>query len=108
MTQTSESTRTNWWPLVAACLGAFMLLVDVTIVMVALPEITTDLRMTFTDIQWLLDGYALALATLLLAAGSFADHAGRRRVYLGALAVFALASLACGLAPTGGVLLAAR
>ncbi|GAA3252353.1 MFS transporter [Nonomuraea helvata] len=108
MTQTSEATTTSWWPLVAACLGAFMLLVDVTIVMVALPHITADLGMTFTGIQWLLDGYALALAALLLAAGSFADHAGRRKVLLGALAVFALASLACGLAPSGGVLLAAR
>jgi EmrB/QacA subfamily drug resistance transporter len=85
-----------------------MLLVDVTIVMVALPQITADLHMSFSDTQWLLDGYALALAALLLAAGSVADHAGRRRVYLVALAVFALASLACGLAPSGGVLLAAR
>ncbi|MGP3959884.1 MFS transporter [Nonomuraea sp. 3N208] len=105
--QTSETT-TSWQPLVAACLGAFMLLVDVTIVMVALPPIAADLHMSFTGTQWLLDGYALALAALLLAAGSFADHAGRRKVYLGALAVFALASLACGLAPSGGVLLAAR
>ncbi|MEV3980619.1 MFS transporter [Nonomuraea sp. NPDC049758] len=101
-------TRTSWWPLAAACLGAFMLLVDVTIVMVALPGITADLKMSFTDAQWLLDGYALALAALLLAAGSVADHAGRRKVYLIALGVFALASLACGLAPTGGLLLAAR
>jgi EmrB/QacA subfamily drug resistance transporter len=85
-----------------------MLLVDVTIVMVALPEITSDLRMSFTGTQWLLDGYALALAALLLAAGSVADHVGRRKVYLIALGVFALASLACGLAPTGGLLLAAR
>lgn len=98
----------SWSPLVAASLGAFMLLVDVTIVMVALPDITGDLHMSFTGTQWLLDGYALALAALLLAAGSFADHVGRRKVYLGALAVFALASLACGLAPSGGVLLAAR
>ncbi|MEV4362455.1 MFS transporter [Nonomuraea sp. NPDC049625] len=108
MTQTSAATRTGWWPLVAACTGAFMLLVDVTIVMVALPDIIDDLHMSFTGTQWLLDGYALALAALLLAAGSFADHAGRRKVYLWALIVFALASLACGLAPSGGVLLAAR
>ncbi|MDP4503798.1 DHA2 family efflux MFS transporter permease subunit [Nonomuraea turcica] len=106
-TQTSETT-TSWQPLAAACLGAFMLLVDVTIVMVALPPIASDLHMSFTGAQWLLDGYALALAALLLAAGSFADHAGRRKVYLVALAVFALASLACGLAPSGGLLLAAR
>ncbi|AQZ71173.1 MFS transporter [[Actinomadura] parvosata subsp. kistnae] len=107
-TQAPERTAVSWSPLVAACLGAFMLLVDVTIVMVALPGITADLGMSFTDAQWLLDGYALALAALLLAAGSYADHTGRRKVYLGALAVFALASLACGLAPSGGLLLAAR
>ncbi|QFY13763.1 DHA2 family efflux MFS transporter permease subunit [Nonomuraea phyllanthi] len=109
MTQISEPTATaRWWPLVAASTGAFMLLVDVTIVMVALPGISADLHMTFTGVQWLLDGYALALAALLLAAGSIADHVGRRKVYLWALAVFALASLACGLAPNGGVLLTAR
>ncbi|MCK2214092.1 MFS transporter [Actinomadura sp. ATCC 31491] len=102
------AARAGWQPLVAACLGAFMLLVDVTIVMVALPPIAADLRMSFSDTQWLLDGYALALAALLLAAGSVADHAGRRRVYLAALAVFALASLACGIAPDGALLLAAR
>ncbi|MFB4276389.1 MFS transporter [Nonomuraea sp. MTCD27] len=107
-TYAPETGTVPWSPLVAACLGAFMLLVDVTIVMVALPGITTDLGMSFTGGQWLLDGYALALAALLLAAGSFADHTGRRKVYLAALAVFALASLACGLAPNGGLLLAAR
>lgn len=109
MTQTRiPGKTTSWQPLVAASLGAFMLLVDVTIVMVALPQITADLRMSFSDAQWLLDGYALALAALLLAAGSFADHVGRRKVYLVALGAFALASLACGLAPSGPVLLAAR
>ncbi|MFC4114168.1 MFS transporter [Nonomuraea zeae] len=107
-TQASGTGPAPWSPLVAACLGAFMLLVDVTIVMVALPGITADLHLSFSGTQWLLDGYALALAALLLAAGSYADHAGRRRVYLAALAVFALASLACGLAPSGGLLLAAR
>src|SRR5688572_3040243 len=65
MTQTRiPETTASWQPLVAACLGAFMLLVDVTIVMVALPQITTDLHMSFTDAQWLFDGYALALAAL--------------------------------------------
>lgn len=111
MTPTQAPERaatTSWAPLVAASLGAFMLLVDVTIVMVALPDISADLGMSFTGVQWLLDGYALALAALLLAAGSFADHTGRRKVYLAALAVFALASLACGLAPSGGLLLGAR
>jgi EmrB/QacA subfamily drug resistance transporter len=98
----------KWEPLVAVCLGAFMLLVDVTIVTVALPEIAKDLGATFTGLQWVLDGYALALAALVLGAGALADHGGRRRIYVGGLVVFAAASLACGLAPSAGVMVAAR
>lgn len=98
----------KWEPLVAVCLGAFMLLVDVTIVTVALPEIAEDLGTGFTALQWVLDGYALALAALVLGAGALADHSGRRRIYVGGLVVFAIASLACGLAPNAGVLIAAR
>ncbi|WP_441250698.1 DHA2 family efflux MFS transporter permease subunit [Kitasatospora sp. McL0602] len=96
----------KWLPLTAVCLGAFMLLVDVTIVTVALPDMATSLHTTFADLQWVLDGYALALAALLLGAGSLADLVGRRKVYLGGLVVFAAASLACGLA-TGPVALIA-
>ena len=98
----------RWWPLVAISLGTFMLLVDVTIVNVALPSIATSLGSSFTDLQWVIDGYALALAALLLLAGGLADRFGRRRVYLVGLAVFSLGSLACGLAPGAGTLIAAR
>ncbi|MEJ2860234.1 DHA2 family efflux MFS transporter permease subunit [Actinomycetospora flava] len=97
-----------WWPLVAICLGTFMLLVDVTIVTVALPPIATSLGTSFSSLQWVIDGYALALAALLMVTGTLADRFGRRRLYLAGLAVFAVSSLACGLAPSAGALVAAR
>ncbi|MGO4457131.1 MFS transporter [Streptomyces sp. M-16] len=98
----------KWLPLTAVCLGAFMLLVDVTIVTVALPDMAEDMNTGFAGLQWVMDVYALALAALLLGAGSLADRMGRRRVYLGGLAVFAAASLACGLATGPGALIAFR
>jgi EmrB/QacA subfamily drug resistance transporter len=97
-----------WWPLVAVCLGTFMLLVDVTIVNVALPPIAASLGTSFGALQWVIDGYALALAALLMVTGTLADRFGRRRVYVVGLVVFAIASLACGLAPSAGALVAAR
>ncbi|UNO40879.1 MFS transporter [Streptomyces sp. MST-110588] len=100
--------RSKWWPLAAITLGNFMLLVDVTIVNTALPRMADGLHASFTSLQWVLDIYALALAALLMVAGSAADLYGRRRVYLAGLTVFALASLACGLAPDESVLIAAR
>jgi EmrB/QacA subfamily drug resistance transporter len=97
-------TRTNlsehkWLPLLAVCLGSFMLLVDVTIVNVALPDMAVDLGASFTALQWVFDVYAIALAALLLGAGALADHHGHRTVYGGGLLLFALASLCSGLAP---------
>jgi EmrB/QacA subfamily drug resistance transporter len=98
----------RWAPLAAICLGTFMLLVDVTIVTVALPDMVSALHAGFSSLQWVIDAYALALAALLLGAGSLADRLGRRRIYLAGLVVFALASLACGVAPSSAVLIAAR
>lgn len=98
----------HWAPLVAVCLGTFMLLVDVTIVNVALPDMAIDLDASFAGLQWVVDVYALALAALLLLVGSVADIVGRRRTYLVGLGVFVVASLACGLAPGEGSLIAAR
>ncbi|WP_328314653.1 MFS transporter [Streptomyces sp. NBC_00442] len=103
-----EPDMRKWWPLTAVCLGAFILLVDVTIVNVALPSMADDLDASFTSLQWVIDGYALALAALLLASGSLADRFGHRRFYVYGLALFAAASLLCGLAPNAGVLIAAR
>ncbi|HEY5351573.1 MAG TPA: MFS transporter [Streptosporangiaceae bacterium] len=98
----------KWAPLVAVCLGTFMLLVDVTIVNVALPDMAVDLHTSFPSLQWVIDSYAVALAALLMGLGSVADLHGRRRVYLAGLAVFAAASLASGLATSPAVLIAAR
>src|SRR5690349_20280986 len=98
----------KWWPLVTICLGTFMLLIDVTIVNVALPPMAVDLHTSFTALQWVIDGYVLSLAVLLLGAGALGDRYGHRRLYVGGLVVFALASLACGLATGGGALIAAR
>ncbi|MFE0374097.1 MFS transporter [Streptomyces inhibens] len=98
----------KWWPLAAITLGNFLLLVDVTIVNTALPRIADGLGASFTSLQWVMDIYALALAALLMVAGSAADLFGRRRLYVAGLTLFALASLACGLAPDAGILVAAR
>ncbi|MEU9161660.1 DHA2 family efflux MFS transporter permease subunit [Streptomyces sp. NPDC048424] len=98
----------KWLPLTAVCLGAFMLLVDVTIVTVALPDMSADMHTGFAGLQWVMDVYALALAALLLGAGSLADRIGRRRVYLIGLGLFAAASLACGLATGPAELIAFR
>jgi EmrB/QacA subfamily drug resistance transporter len=86
----------KWWTLVAVCLGTFMLLLDITIVNVALPDIQRALNSSFSDLQWIVDAYALTLAAFLLTAGSLADMYGRRLLYLVGLAVFTFASVLCG------------
>ncbi|HEY3866829.1 MAG TPA: MFS transporter [Actinocrinis sp.] len=98
----------KWWPLVAVSLGTFMLLVDVTIVNVALPQMAVGLDTSFSSLQWVVDGYALSLGVVLLGAGALGDLLGHRSLYVVGLVVFALSSAACGLSPNGGVLIAAR
>ncbi len=98
----------SWWPLVAVAVAIFMLLVDVTIVNVALPDIEADLGSTFADLQWVIDAYALTLAAFLLTAGSLGDRLGRRKLFAIGIAVFVLASLACGLSGSPAQLTAAR
>lgn len=88
----------KWWTLTAVSLATFMLLLDVTVVNVALPDMQTSLHASFFDLEWAVDAYALTLAAFLLAAGSLADHLGRRRVFMVGLLVFITSSLACGLA----------
>ena len=88
----------KWWTLTAVCLGTFMLLIDLTIVNVALPDIQASLGASLSDIQWVVDAYALTLAALLLTAGSLADLYGRRRLYLVGVVVFTGASALCGVA----------
>ncbi len=88
----------KWWTLIAVCTGVFMLLLDVTIVNVALPDIQHAFRSSLSDLQWVIDAYALTLAALLLTAGSIADLAGRRRVFAVGIVVFTLGSALCGIA----------
>jgi EmrB/QacA subfamily drug resistance transporter len=89
----------KWWTLVAVCLGTFMLLLDITIVNVALPDIQKSLDASFADLQWVVDAYALTLAALLLTSGSLADMYGRKLLYIIGLVVFTAASMLCGFAP---------
>jgi EmrB/QacA subfamily drug resistance transporter len=88
----------KWWTLLATCVAMFMLLLDITIVNVALPEIQRDLDASFSDLQWVIDAYALTLASFLLAAGSLGDRIGRRRVFAIGFGIFTVASFFCGLA----------
>jgi EmrB/QacA subfamily drug resistance transporter len=88
----------NWRTLVAVSIATFMLLLDVTVVNVALPEIQTDLGASFDELQWVIDAYALTLAATMLIFGSFADRLGRRRIFVFGLAAFSVSSLLCGLA----------
>ncbi len=98
----------RWWTLVAVSLGTFMLLVDITIINVALPDIQQQLGASFSDLQWIIDAYALTLASLLLTTGSLADLYGRRKLYMLGLAIFTVASLVCGVASSPLMLIIAR
>ena len=89
----------KWWTLVVVCVATFMLLLDITIVNVALPKIAADLHASFSDIQWVIDAYALTLAALLLTTGALADLLGRKLVFAIGLGLFSVTSLLCGLAP---------
>jgi EmrB/QacA subfamily drug resistance transporter len=98
----------KWWTLIAVSVATFMLLLDITVVNVALPSIREDLGASFTDLQWVVDAYALTLAALVLTAGSLADRLGRRRLFAAGLAIFSVASLLCALAPDPTLLSLAR
>jgi EmrB/QacA subfamily drug resistance transporter len=100
--------HTKWWTLAVVCIAVFMLLLDVTVVNVALPNIQKELGSTFSDLQWVVDAYALTLAAFLLTFGSLADLVGRRLVFAIGLGVFSAASLACGLSTTPLMLNLAR
>lgn len=88
----------KWWTLTAVSVATFMLLLDITVVNTALPSIAKDLNASFNDLQWVIDAYTLALAAIVLTAGSLADRLGRRAVFATGLVVFSLSSLAAGLA----------
>src|SRR5215207_2911646 len=103
----SEEAR-KWWTLAAVAFGLFMIMLDNTVVSVALPSIERDLGARLSELEWIVSGYALTFAALLLTGGKLADLLGRRLVFVTGLAVFAASSLACALAPSAGFLIGAR
>jgi MFS transporter, DHA2 family, methylenomycin A resistance protein len=105
---TAASQPVPWGLLVAVFTGPFMALLDLSIVTVALPAMQASLHATFSALQWVLDGYTLALSALLLTAGSLGDRYGRKRLYLAGIAVFTAGSAICATAPDAGVLIAGR
>jgi EmrB/QacA subfamily drug resistance transporter len=98
----------KWWTLIAVCTGTFMLLLDITVVNVALPDIQRSLHSSFSDLQWVIDAYSLTLAAFMLTAGVVGDMFGRREVFAIGLGVFSASSLLCGLSTTSLMLNLAR
>src|SRR4051794_18476958 len=104
----SSVMANKWWTLVAVCTGVFMLLLDITIVNVALPDIQKELHASLSDLQWVIDAYALTLAALQLTAGSLADRYGRKRLFAIGTLIFTIGSGLCGLAQSVEFLSIAR
>ncbi|HVM41228.1 MAG TPA: MFS transporter, partial [Acidimicrobiia bacterium] len=103
-----SGTAEGRWVLTAAVLGSGMVFLDGTVVNVALPAMADDLAVSITGVQWIVNAYLVTLTALLLPGGNLGDQLGRRKVFAAGLVAFTLASLVCGLAPSAGVLVAAR
>jgi EmrB/QacA subfamily drug resistance transporter len=103
-----QAMEKKWWTLIVVCAATFMLLLDITIVIVALPTIQSELHASFSDVQWVIDAYALTLASVLLTAGSLADRYGHRLLFTVGLVVFTLGSLLCGIAQSPIMLIVCR
>lgn len=103
-----SEARRKWWTLAAVSFGLFMIMLDNTVVNVALPSIQADLGIGLSELEWIVAGYALTFAALMLTGGKLADLYGRRLVFVLGLVIFTLASLACGLAGSGAELIGAR
>ena len=106
--QDGDVGRAGLAPLLALCGGYFMVILDVTIVNVAAPAIGRDLSASLTDVQWIVDGYTIAFAGLLLLGGALGDRWGHRRVFCVGVGVFTAASLGCALAPDENLLTVLR
>jgi EmrB/QacA subfamily drug resistance transporter len=104
----SEAHDRRWVALYVLCVGMLMIVLDVTVVNVALPSIQTDLRFSSASLAWVINAYLIAFGGLLLLAGRFGDLIGRRRIFLAGVALFTAASLLCGLADSQSLLIAAR
>ncbi|MCW2543480.1 MAG: drug resistance transporter, EmrB/QacA subfamily, partial [Frankiales bacterium] len=100
--------RSRWIALYVLCTGMLMIVLDVTVVNVALPSIQDDLKISSTSLAWVVNAYLIAFAGLLLLSGRLGDLLGRRRVLLGGLGVFTVASLACGASQNETELVASR
>lgn len=103
-----ESPARRNWTLAVVCIGTFMLMLDISVVAIALPDIQRSLDTSLSGLQWVIDSYALALAAFLVTAGSLGDLRGRKRLFLAGFVVFTLASLACGVAGSIEVLAISR
>src|SRR5437762_9020074 len=100
--------RKRWWALYVLCMGALMIVLDSTIVTVALPSIRASLGFSETSLAWVMNAYLLTFGGCLLLGGRLGDLYGHRKLFLAGLALFTLASLACGVAQTQWLLIAAR
>src|SRR5215208_1064854 len=107
-TTSPAEDRRRWMALYALCVGMLMIVLDVTVVNVALPSIQEDLGFSQSSLAWVVNAYLIAFGGLLLLAGRFGDILGRKSIFLAGLAVFTAASLACGVAQSAEVLVAAR
>ena len=105
---TETSDRKRWLALYVLCAGMLMIVLDATIVNVALPSIQADLHFTQANLAWVLNAYLIPFGGLLLLAGRLGDLIGQRKVFLAGLAVFTGASLLCAVAPAQSVLIGAR
>ena len=103
-----SSENRKWWTLGAVAVGLFMIMLDNTVVNVAVPSIQRDLGVGLSELQWIVTGYALSFAALMLTGGKLADMLGRRRIFVIGIVIFTIASLFCGLADTGQSLIAWR
>src|SRR5689334_2112536 len=106
--QSARAERSRWVALVVLCVGMLMIILDMTIVNVALPSIQHDLGFTQSNLAWVVNGYLITFGGLLLLAGRLGDLVGRRNVFLSGLVVFVAASALCGAAESQTVLIAAR
>src|SRR5664279_2079147 len=102
------AARSGPWVLFATGLGLFMIFLDAMIVNVAIPDIQRSFGSGETGMQWVVAGYSLTMAMFMMSGATFSDHYGRRLGYIVGIVIFCVASLACGLAPGIGVLIAAR
>src|SRR3954471_2288607 len=105
---TITDNRTRWYALIVLCAGTLMIVLDSTIVNVALPSIRGDLHFSETSLAWVVNAYLLTFGGFLLLGGRLGDLYGHRRLFLGGIALFTVASLACGLATSQELLVGAR